>query len=146
MNPASSRARLRGGRQVRDDGLCDSLPRALPHPTFTPMDAPSISLSPSAAQRVAAIAAKQGKPAVLRLSVEGGGCSGFQYKFGLADGPEGDDSVTETDGVSLVVDAMSLDLVAGCVVDYVENMGGSAFRVENPNAAASCGCGSSFAV
>ena len=110
------------------------------------MDAPSISLSPSAAQRVAAIAAKQGKPAVLRLSVEGGGCSGFQYKFGLADGPEGDDSVTETDGVSLVVDAMSLDLVAGCVVDYVENMGGSAFRVENPNAAASCGCGSSFAV
>ena len=110
------------------------------------MDAPTISLSPSAAKRVAAIAAKQGKPAILRLSVEGGGCSGFQYKFGLADAPEGDDSITETDGVSLVVDAVSLDLVAGCVVDYVENMGGAAFRVENPNAAASCGCGSSFAV
>jgi iron-sulfur cluster assembly accessory protein len=110
------------------------------------MDAPTISLSPAAAKRVAAIAAKQDKPAILRLSVEGGGCSGFQYRFGLADGPEGDDSITETDGVSLVVDAMSLDLVAGCVVDYVENMGGAAFRVENPNAAASCGCGSSFAV
>jgi iron-sulfur cluster assembly accessory protein len=110
------------------------------------MDAPTISLSPSAAKRVAAIADKQGKPAILRLSVEGGGCSGFQYKFGLSEGPEGDDSVTETDGVSLVVDSVSLDLVAGCVVDYVESLGGAAFRVENPNAAASCGCGSSFAV
>jgi len=110
------------------------------------MDAPTISLSPSAAKRVAAIADKQGKPAILRLSVEGGGCSGFQYKFGLAEGPEGDDSVTQTDGVSLVVDSVSLDLVAGCVVDYVESLGGAAFRVANPNAAASCGCGSSFAV
>jgi len=110
------------------------------------MDAATISLSPSAAKRVAAIADKQGKPAILRLSVDGGGCSGFQYRFNLADAPEADDSVTETDGVRLVVDAMSLDLVAGCVVDYVENMGGASFRVENPNAAASCGCGSSFAV
>ncbi|MFC3175075.1 iron-sulfur cluster insertion protein ErpA [Novosphingobium bradum] len=110
------------------------------------MDAPTISLSPAAARRVAAIAEKQGKPAILRLSVEGGGCSGFQYKFGLADGPDDGDSVSQTDGVSLVVDAMSLDLVAGCVVDYVESLGGAAFRVENPNAAASCGCGSSFAV
>jgi iron-sulfur cluster assembly accessory protein len=110
------------------------------------MDAPTITLSPTAARRVAAIAAKQGKPAILRLSVEGGGCSGFQYRFGLADAPEGEDSVTMTDGVSLVVDPMSLDLVAGCVVDYVESLGGAAFRVENPNAAASCGCGSSFAV
>jgi len=110
------------------------------------MDAPTISLSPAAARRVAAIATKQGKPAILRLSVEGGGCSGFQYKFNLADGAEGDDSITQTDGVTLIVDAMSLDLVAGCVVDYVESLGGAAFRVENPNAAASCGCGSSFAV
>lgn len=110
------------------------------------MDAPTITLSPAAARRVAAIADKQGKPAILRLSVEGGGCSGFQYRFGLADGPESEDSVTATDGVSLVVDPMSLDLVAGCVVDYVESLGGAAFRVENPNAAASCGCGSSFAV
>ena len=110
------------------------------------MDAPSITLSPSAAARVAAIAAKQAKPAILRLAVEGGGCSGFQYRFGLADAPEADDTVSETDGVRLVVDAVSVDLVAGCVVDYVESLGGAAFRVENPNATAGCGCGSSFAV
>jgi iron-sulfur cluster assembly accessory protein len=110
------------------------------------MDAPAISLSPSAAARVAAIAAKQAKPAILRLSVEGGGCSGFQYQFGLAEAPEPDDIVAETDGVSLVVDPVSLELVAGCVVDFVESLGGAAFRVENPNATAGCGCGSSFAV
>jgi iron-sulfur cluster assembly accessory protein len=106
----------------------------------------TLTLSSSAAARVAAIAAKQGKPAMLRLSVEGGGCSGFQYRFGLADGIEGDDCVSETDGVKLVVDAVSLDLVDGSVVDYVESLGGAAFRVENPNATAGCGCGSSFAV
>lgn len=105
-----------------------------------------MTLSPSAAARVAAIAAKQGKPAILRLSVEGGGCSGFQYKFGLDDGPECDDLVVEQGGVSLVVDPVSLDLVAGSVVDYVESLGGAAFKVENPNASAGCGCGSSFAV
>ncbi|KHK89617.1 iron-sulfur cluster insertion protein ErpA [Novosphingobium malaysiense] len=110
------------------------------------MDQQSITLSPSAAARVAAIAEKQGKPAILRLSVEGGGCSGFQYKFGLADAPDCDDLVAETDGVRLVVDPMSLDLVDGCVVDFVESLGGAAFRVENPNAAAGCGCGSSFSV
>lgn len=83
---------------------------------------------------------------MLRLAVDGGGCSGFQYKFELAPGPEADDSVSETDGVKLVVDPVSLDLVAGCVVDYVESLGGAAFRVENPNAIAGCGCGSSFSV
>ncbi len=106
----------------------------------------TVTLSHSAAARVAAIAEKQGKPAILRLSVEGGGCSGFQYKFGLAEAPEADDAVAETDGVRLVVDSVSLDLVSGCVVDYVESLGGAAFRVENPQAAAGCGCGSSFSV
>ena len=105
-----------------------------------------MTLSPSAAARVATIAAKQGKPAILRLSVEGGGCSGFQYKFGLADGPDTDDLVIERDGVTLVVDSVSLDLVAGSVVDYVESLGGAAFKVENPQAASGCGCGSSFAI
>jgi iron-sulfur cluster insertion protein len=109
------------------------------------MTAP-LTLSPSAAARVAFIATKQVKPAILRLSVEGGGCSGFQYRFGLADAPDAEDIVTETDGVKLVVDPASLDLVAGCVVDYVESLGGAAFKVENPNAVAGCGCGSSFAV
>lgn len=105
-----------------------------------------IALSPSAAQRVAAIAAKQNRPAILRLSVDGGGCSGFQYKFGFADAPLSDDAVAETDGVRLVVDSVSLDLVRGCVVDYIESLGGAAFRVENPNAASGCGCGTSFAI
>lgn len=107
---------------------------------------PDIALTTAAAARVATIAARQNKPAVLRLSVDGGGCSGFQYRFGLADAPESDDSVAETDGVRLVVDSVSLDLVRGCHVDYVESLGGAAFRVENPNAASGCGCGSSFAV
>jgi iron-sulfur cluster assembly accessory protein len=110
------------------------------------MNAPALSLSPAAAARVAAIATRQGKPAILRLSVEGGGCSGFQYQFGLADAPGPDDLVTETDGVTLVVDPVSLELVAGCIVDFVEGLGGASFRVENPNATAGCGCGSSFAV
>ncbi|MDT0576210.1 iron-sulfur cluster insertion protein ErpA [Croceicoccus sp. F390] len=110
------------------------------------MPSDPIHLSPSAAQRVGAIAQRQGKPARLRLSVEGGGCSGFQYRFGLADDLADDDVVVKEDGVELVVDAMSLDLVRGCTVDYVESLGGSAFRVDNPMAAAGCGCGSSFAV
>lgn len=105
-----------------------------------------IALTSSAAARVATIAAKQGKPAILRLAVEGGGCSGFQYRFGLADEVEGDDLSVETDGVTLVVDPISIDLVRGAAVDYVEDLGGSAFKVTNPNAASGCGCGSSFSV
>ncbi len=108
--------------------------------------APDIILTPSAAARVAAIAARQGKPAILRLLVDGGGCSGFQYKFGFADAAEADDVVAERDGVQLVVDSVSIDLVRGCAVDYVESLAGAAFRVENPNAASGCGCGSSFSV
>jgi iron-sulfur cluster assembly accessory protein len=107
---------------------------------------PVLAITPSAAARVATIAARQGKPAVLRLSVDGGGCSGFQYKFGLADAPEADDAVAECDGVRLVVDSISLDLVQGARVDYVESLGGAAFKVDNPQAASGCGCGSSFAI
>ena len=104
------------------------------------------TLTEAAATRVAAIAQKQAKPAILRLSVEGGGCSGFQYKFDLAQAPDGDDAISETDGVKLVVDPVSLDLLAGSKVDFVEDLGGAAFRVENPQAAAGCGCGSSFGI
>jgi iron-sulfur cluster assembly accessory protein len=106
----------------------------------------TLTLTDAAAKRVAWIAEKQSKPAILRLSVEGGGCSGFQYKFDLSDGAEGDDTVSETSGVKLVVDPISLDLVSGSVVDFVESLGGAAFRVENPQAAAGCGCGSSFGI
>ena len=105
-----------------------------------------ITLTPYAAARVAAIAAKQGKPAILRLSVDGGGCSGFQYRFGLSDAADTDDAVAECDGVRLVVDSVSLDLVRGASVDYVESLGGAAFKVANPIAQSGCGCGSSFAV
>ena len=105
-----------------------------------------LTLTEAAATRIGLIAQKQQRPAILRLSVEGGGCSGFQYKFDLDDAPEDGDMISETAGVKLVVDPVSLDLVAGSVVDYVESLGGAAFRVENPNAAAGCGCGSSFGI
>ena len=105
-----------------------------------------VTLGPSAAARIAAIAAKQNRPAVLRLAVEGGGCSGFQYKFEMGGEPEADDIVSETDGVRLLVDTMSLDLIAGATVEYVESLGGAAFRVTNPQAASGCGCGASFSV
>ncbi|MES2987237.1 MAG: iron-sulfur cluster insertion protein ErpA [Pseudomonadota bacterium] len=107
---------------------------------------PDIALTASAAARVAAIAAKQAKPAILRLSVEGGGCSGFQYKFGMAEAPESDDTVVETDGVQLVVDSISLDLLRGSQVDFVDNLGGAHFAVTNPQAASGCGCGTSFSI
>ncbi|MBN9505204.1 MAG: iron-sulfur cluster assembly accessory protein [Altererythrobacter sp.] len=105
-----------------------------------------LTLTDAAAKRVELIARKQGRPPILRLSVEGGGCSGFQYRFDLADGAEADDSVSETAGVRLVVDSVSLDLVGGSTVDYVESLGGAAFKVENPQAASGCGCGSSFGI
>ena len=107
---------------------------------------PEIALTAAAAARVAAIAAKQAKPAILRLSVEGGGCSGFQYKFGMAEGAEEGDLVVETDGVRLVVDSISLDLVRGAQVDFVDNLGGAHFAVANPQAASGCGCGTSFSI
>jgi len=108
--------------------------------------APDIALSPAAAARVAAIAARQGKPAMLRLTVEGGGCAGFQYRFGLAEAREPGDTIAETDGVALLVDDVSIDLVRGSVVDFVESLGGAAFQVANPQAQSGCGCGTSFSI
>jgi iron-sulfur cluster insertion protein len=107
----------------------------------------SPSLSPSAAARVAVLRVRQGNPdLMLRLSVDGGGCSGFQYKFGFESVRQSDDLAVETDGVIMVVDAVSLPFVEGAVVDYVETLGASAFQVKNPQASSSCGCGTSFAV
>ena len=105
----------------------------------------TIQLTEAAAKRVAAIAARQNKAPILRLSVDGGGCAGFSYKFELGELAD-DDAVAETSGVRLVVDPVSLDLVQGSAVDFVEDLGGSAFKVTNPNAASGCGCGSSFSV
>lgn len=110
------------------------------------MSEPEIILTDSAAKRVAWIAARQSKPAILRLAVDGGGCAGFTYKFELADAADDQDAVAETDGVKLIVDPVSLDLVRGSAVDFVEDLGGASFRVTNPNAASGCGCGSSFSI
>ena len=82
---------------------------------------------------------------MLRLAVDGGGCAGFSYRFSLAE-PEEGDVQTVTDGVTLVVDEVSIGLVEGSQVDYVEDLGGASFKVTNPNAASGCGCGSSFSV
>jgi len=110
------------------------------------MTAP-VRLTENAAARVAAIAARQGDaPRILRLAVDGGGCAGFQYRFELADAVAADDVVSETAGVRLVVDPVSLDLVGGAEVDFVESLGGASFQVKNPNAASGCGCGTSFSV
>jgi iron-sulfur cluster insertion protein len=105
------------------------------------------SLSESAARRVSALKTRQGNPdLLLRLSVDGGGCSGFQYRFGFDTVAQADDLVVERDGVTMVVDAVSLPFLDGAVVDYVETLGAAAFQVKNPSATASCGCGSSFSV
>lgn len=107
----------------------------------------TVALTPAAAARVAAIAARQGRERPrLRLLVDGGGCAGFQYRFELADGAAADDVEVTTDGVGLLVDSLSLPLVEGSVVDFVENLGGASFQVRNPNAQSSCGCGTSFSV
>ena len=105
-----------------------------------------INLTENAAKRIAWIAERQQRPAILRLAVDGGGCAGFTYKFELAERAEQDDEVSEIDGVKLIVDPISLQLLNGSSVDFVEDLGGAAFRVTNPNAQSGCGCGSSFSV
>ncbi|MFO1067176.1 MAG: iron-sulfur cluster insertion protein ErpA [Geminicoccaceae bacterium] len=105
------------------------------------------SLTPGAARRIRTIVAGEGKPGLrLRVSVSGGGCSGFQYGFALDDKDEDGDVRIDRDGATVVVDGMSLMYVLGAELDYVEDLSGSYFRVSNPNASSSCGCGSSFAI
>lgn len=118
-------------------------PRGTPYLKAVTAD---VRLTPAAASRVAVIASKQGKPPILRLAVDGGGCAGFQYRFALADAPGTDDLVSTESGTTLVVDQVSHDLLGGSAVDYVESLGGAAFRVTNPNAASGCGCGTSFSI
>src|SRR3954471_14914680 len=89
---------------------------------LAPMTEPQISLTPSAAKRVAWIAARQHKPAILRLAVDGGGCAGFTYRFEWAAAAESDDAIAETDGATLIVDPVSLELVKGSAVDFVEDL------------------------
>ena len=104
-----------------------------------------VTLSDSAAKRVAEIRAAEGNDALmLRLAVLGGGCSGFQYKFDLDDAVNDDDRLFENAGTKLVIDEVSLDLLGGAVIDFKSDLGGAFFSVENPNATANCGCGTSF--
>jgi iron-sulfur cluster insertion protein len=107
----------------------------------------AVALSQSAARRVAELRRAEGDEALmLRITVSGGGCSGFQYGFSFDRDRAADDHVFERDGVRLVVDDVSLDLLAGSEVDFVEDLMGASFQIRNPNATSSCGCGASFAV
>ena len=110
------------------------------------MTTTDLTLSPSAAQRIQAIGAQEGRPVMLRVAVEGGGCSGFQYQFDLVDEAQPDDLRIERDGAAALVDEMSLVLLKGSVIDYVDELAGAEFRVRNPNAKSSCGCGVSFSI
>jgi iron-sulfur cluster insertion protein len=104
-------------------------------------------VSERAARRISEILTREARPDLkLRISVSGGGCSGFQYGFALDDQAEDGDIAIERAGARVVIDGMSLMYMIGCEVDYVEDLTGSYFRVANPNATASCGCGNSFAV
>ena len=106
-----------------------------------------VTLSPSAQRRVAELIRSEGDPeAKFRVAVSGGGCSGFQYGFSFDDTVNADDLVFEQGGVTLLVDEVSMDLLAGSEIDFVEDLMGAAFQVKNPHAKSSCGCGTSFSI
>jgi iron-sulfur cluster insertion protein len=106
-----------------------------------------LNLTERAARRIGEILANEAQPDLkLRITVSGGGCSGFQYGFALDDRDEAGDIAVEREGAKVVIDGMSLLYLVGCELDFVEDLTGSYFRVNNPNATASCGCGNSFAV
>jgi len=110
------------------------------------MTTTEMTLSPAAARRIHAIGQAEGRPMMLRLAVEGGGCSGFQYQFDLVDEAQPEDLRIERDGAAALVDEMSLVLLKGSEIDFVEELAGAEFRVRNPNAKSSCGCGVSFSI
>ncbi|MBI1196643.1 MAG: iron-sulfur cluster insertion protein ErpA [Phenylobacterium sp.] len=110
------------------------------------MNTPDITLSPAAARRIQAIGATEGREVMLRVAVEGGGCSGFQYQFELVDEAQPDDLKVERDGAAALVDVVSLALLKGSEIDFVDELAGAEFRVRNPNARSSCGCGVSFSI
>ena len=105
-----------------------------------------VTVSEAAAKRVAAIVAGEPDKTALRVSVEGGGCSGFSYKFDLADAPGAEDVVIERDGATVLVDKVSLMYMGGSTIDFVDDLMGQSFQIRNPNATASCGCGTSFSI
>ncbi|MEL7480542.1 MAG: iron-sulfur cluster insertion protein ErpA [Pseudomonadota bacterium] len=106
----------------------------------------TITLTQSAANRIKAILAKQTDATMLRVSVDGGGCSGFSYKFDFESVAADDDLIVERDGAKVAIDEMSLEFLKGSEIDYATELIGSAFKINNPNATASCGCGTSFSI
>ena len=106
----------------------------------------TVSLSDRAAKRIAEILKDEPGPAMLRVAVNGGGCSGFQYDFAFDGSKADDDFVIEKLGATVVIDPVSLDFLKGSEIDFVEEMIGASFKVKNPNATASCGCGTSFSI
>lgn len=107
---------------------------------------PPVTLSAAAAQRLNAISKAEGRSLMLRVAVEGGGCSGFQYVFDLVESAEDDDLKIERDGAAALVDMVSLDLLRGSEIDFADELAAAEFRVRNPNARSSCGCGVSFSI
>ena len=106
----------------------------------------TVTVSARAARRIAEILKNEPRPAMLRVAVTGGGCSGFQYNFALDDAKAEDDLVLERDGAVVLIDSMSLDFLRGAEIDFVDDLIGAAFKVNNPNAQSSCGCGTSFSI
>jgi len=104
-----------------------------------------VQLTDNAAKRVAAILSGEPASVAFRIGVEGGGCSGFQYSFAI-DGAKPDDTVIERGGARVVIDAVSLGYLGGASIDFIDDLMGQSFRIDNPNATASCGCGTSFSV
>ena len=110
-------------------------------------DAPAVRISPSAVRRIAALLAEEKVAALnMRVTVSGGGCAGFQYGFSFDDAHNADDRLFERDGARVVIDEVSLEFLKGAEIDFVEDLLGSYFKVQNPNATSSCGCGSSFSI
>ena len=105
----------------------------------------NITISERAATQIKKILIDEGSDSNLRISVLGGGCSGFQYSFSIDDNTMDDDIVLERDGVKVLVDPMSVEYMTGSEIDWVDDLIGSSFQIKNPNATASCGCGESFA-
>ena len=106
-----------------------------------------VSLTDRAAKRIGRILAKEPEGTVLRISVSGGGCSGFQYEYNLVqETPANDDIVLSKNDATVLIDAMSLEFMGGAEIDYSDDLIGASFQIKNPNAVASCGCGTSFAV
>lgn len=105
-----------------------------------------ITLSETAARRLAELSAQEGRPVMLRVAVDGGGCSGFQYRFDLVEAAQADDHRIERDGQAAIIDDISIALLGGSQIDFVDELAGAEFKIRNPNAKSSCGCGVSFSI